>query len=81
MVRNEDIQEEFDMFSEVWKFYKAALPVHGNVDIMYWEELERQALEVCNRHDTRLCKEFVMLILKKLDRKAKAYDSEAAKQG
>lgn len=74
MVTNNEIQEEFDMFAAVWKFYKEVLPVHSDQDDAYWSQMIQRADTICKEFPTNLCRGFVLVILKELERKGKEHD-------
>ena len=65
------IKDEFNMFSAVWKYYKAMLPVQCNADDEYWGKVVEEADEVCKKYPTKLCRAFMMTILSEMERKAK----------
>ena len=50
MVKNTEVQQEFDMFADVWKLYKALLPVRSKDDEVYWNTVVNGISEIMRKY-------------------------------
>lgn len=69
MVRNEDVKEEFTLFSEIWSAYKQLLPVKRRHDVKYWAAVTKSFSEIMGRHPGPLAKALSLAILDDLERR------------
>ena len=69
MVRNEEIQEEFNLFSEIWRTYKQLRPVASRHDAAYWDEVAKRIAGIMRRHSGKLAKDLSLAILDDLERR------------
>lgn len=76
MVKNEDVKQEFDLFSEVWKMFKYLLPVSHREDAVYWEEAVRRVSEVIEKYPGEFGKALSLTILDELERRCRANENQ-----
>ena len=51
MVKNGEIKQEFDLFSEIWNTYKTLLPVRPRNDTRYWGEVVEKISEIMRKRE------------------------------
>lgn len=61
------LKEDYKMFSDLWKFYKAYCEVRE--EDSFWEEVTNKADRIYKRYETKLCKDMVLNIVDELERK------------
>lgn len=69
MVKNAEVQQEFDMFAEVWKVYKALLPVQGRHDKEYWDNVTDSISEIMRKYPGQFAKDIALAVLGDLERR------------
>lgn len=63
------IKRDYDMFSDLWRFYKAHCEVKENDS--YWQEVVREAGALYKKYKTELCKSLVLDIVNDFERTSK----------
>ena len=48
------IKEEYEMFSDIWKFYRKYREIRA--DNEYWQDLIKDADKIYKKYQTKLCK-------------------------
>lgn len=71
MVRNEEIQQEFELFSELWKAYKILLPVGSREDSNYWDGAMNMISGIMRKYPGQFSKDLALAILSDLERRCK----------
>lgn len=78
MVKNADVQQEFDMFADVWKIYKSLLPVQGRHDEAYWDDVERSISGIMQKYPGQFAKDIALAVLGDLERRCKENENQNA---
>lgn len=78
MVKNADVQQEFDMFADVWKIYKSLLPVLGRHDEVYWDNVERSISWIIQKYPGQFAKDIALAVLGDLERRCKENENQNA---
>lgn len=60
------IKEDYEMFSDIWKFYRKYREVKDDGD--YWKQLINEADMICRKYNTRLCKSLLLDVLDEVER-------------
>lgn len=71
MVKNSEIENEFNIFSDGFKLYKEVLPVHKSSDDAYWADVVQKFSDFREKYNCEFCNGYAQLLLKDLDRKGK----------
>ena len=69
MVRNEDIRREFNMFADIWKAYKALLPVGAANDERYWDEVMGAVPEIMKKYPGKFTEDLLLAVVSDLERR------------
>lgn len=69
MVKNQDVNMEFSLFSEIWKMFKRFYNVSN--DKAYWDKLLEEAYEIEKRYENELCNDLLISVIMELERKYK----------
>lgn len=64
-----DLVKEYQMFSEVWKFYKNFYQPQNTSK--YWENLMCEHKRIYNLYPTTLCKGLILAILDEIERRVR----------
>lgn len=75
-VLNNEIKQEFNMFGEIFKFYKKYY--HPENTDEYWEAVMKDSGELHEKYKLPICKALLVAIINEFDRKA---TEEANKNG
>lgn len=78
MVKNADVQQEFDMFADVWKIYKSLLPVQSRHDEAYWDNVERSISGIMQKYPGQFAKDIALAVLGDLERRCKENEDQNA---
>lgn len=78
MVKNAEVQQEFDMFAEVWKVYKALLPVKARHDKEYWDSVTDSLSEIMRKYPGQFAKDVTLAVLGDLERRCKENEDQNA---
>lgn len=70
MVKNEEIKTEFNMFSDIWKFFKESLPEQKMSDEEYWNKVVAAAKEISLKYKSAFCDDVINTILNELKRRS-----------
>ena len=76
MVKNSEIQQEFDMFADVWKIYKSLLPVQGRHDEAYWDNAVRSISGIIQKYPGQFAKDIALAVLGDLERRCKENENQ-----
>ena len=68
MVKNADVQQEFEMFADIWKLYKALLPVQNRYDEAYWDNVVSSISEFMRKYPEQFAKDISLAVLRDLER-------------
>ena len=60
------IKEDYEMFSDIWKFYLKYREVKDDGD--YWKQLINEADMIYRKYNTRLCKSLLLDVLDEVER-------------
>ena len=71
MVKNSEIQTEFNIFSDGFALYKELLPAHSNTDDAYWQDVFQRFDDLCKKYNCTFCNEYVQFLQRDMERKAK----------
>jgi hypothetical protein len=64
-----DLRQAYQMFSELWKFYRTYQEVQYTDT--YWKTVVEESEIICKRYESELCRDLVTQILKEFERKEK----------
>lgn len=78
MVKNAEVQQEFDMFAEVWKVYKSLLPVKDRHDKEYWDSVTDSLSEIMRKYPGQFAKDVTLAVLGDLERRCKENEDQNA---
>lgn len=73
MATNEDMKHEFEMFGDIWKFFKSNYEVKE--DENYWRNVFIEANALQKKYNCELGNIFVQAIVDELDRKYRNVES------
>ena len=76
MVKNGEIKQEFDLFSEIWNTYKTLLPVRPRNDTRYWGEAVERISEIMKKYPGQFSKDLALAILGDLERRCKENEDQ-----
>lgn len=76
MLKNEQLQQEFDLFADVWKLFKYAQPVGSRTDVKYWDFLNKKIIEIMEKYPGEFATELSLTILNELERKGNLYEDK-----
>lgn len=68
MVKNTDIQQEFNLFAEIWNTYKSLLPARPRNDTGYWGEAVGKVSETMKKHPVQPSNGLSLAVLGGLER-------------
>lgn len=71
MVKNSEIKQEFDIFSEGFKIYKELLPIHSSVDTEYWEHVTQEWAKFREKYNCPFCDDYIQVFIKDFERRAR----------
>ena len=71
MVKNSEVQQEFEMFADVWKLFKQRLPVGKPDDDEYWEETVNAVKCFMIKYPDSFSKDIAMAVLTEIERRGK----------
>lgn len=63
------VKEDYEMFSDIWKFYRKYREVKDDGD--YWKQLINEADKIYKKYQTKLCKRLLLEILDEFERRFK----------
>lgn len=68
------IQEDFQMFSDIWRFYKeyaVKVPKTADNEVVakFYQEIVKNTGILAKKYNTELCKELIIAIVKEFDRR------------
>lgn len=66
MARNEDMQEEFNLFRDIWILFKKYFGIAMNDEL--WDALCGEACMIGRLYDRPLAQDLVLAVLKELER-------------
>ncbi len=67
-VKNIDIQEQYNLFSDVWKLYKNYHVPDGTEE--YWKTVWEQAAVISEKyHKTKLCHSLILAVIADFERR------------
>ena len=69
MATNEQMKTEFSYFAEVWTFFKRYYYVESTEE--FWEAVIAEAAAINEKYCCPLCKDLVLAVFNKLERKSK----------
>lgn len=78
MVKNADIQQEFNLFADVWNTYKALLPVRPRNDTRYWGEAVEAVSEIMRKYPGQFSKDLSLAVLGDLERRCGEHEDQDA---
>lgn len=78
MVKNSEVQQEFDMFAEVWKIYKSLLPVQDRHDEIYWDNVQKCISGFMRKYQGQFAKDIALAVLGDLERRCKENEDQNA---
>ena len=78
MVKNTEVQQEFDMFADVWKLYKALLPVQNKDDEAYWDNAVNSISEIMRKYPGQFAKDISLAVLGDLERRCRENEDQNA---
>lgn len=64
-----DIREAWQVFTDVWKFYKEFWEINNTDE--YWDDVVIKADEICRENPSELKKALVLAVLVDMERRAK----------
>jgi hypothetical protein len=67
VVENKDMQIEYDMFAEVWKFFKGYYDMQN--DPVKWDEIINSSRVIGNKYESQLCNDLLVAVVMELERK------------
>lgn len=67
MVKNDVVQEEYQIFADVWKLYKQYYD--QSTDEGYWPEVLEESRKISNTYNSHLCNDLVVAVVDELERK------------
>lgn len=79
MVKNAEIKQEFDLFSEIWGTYKILLPVRPQNDTIYWGGVIEKISDIMRKYPGQLSKDLALAILGDLERRAELEDQNTGR--
>lgn len=71
MVKNSEVQQEFEMFADVWKLFKQRLPVGKPDDDEYWEKTVNAVKCFMIKYPDSFSKDIAMAVLTEIERRGK----------
>ena len=71
MVKNSEVQQEFEMFADVWKLFKQRLPVGKPDDDEYCEETVNAVKCFMIKYPDSFSKDIAMAVLTEIERRGK----------
>lgn len=60
------VKEDYEMFSDIWKFYPKYREVKD--DRNYWQQLINEADMIYHKYNTQLCKSLLLDVLDEFER-------------
>ena len=60
------VKEDYEMFSDIWKFYRKYREVKDDGD--YWKQLINEADMIYHKYNTQLCKSLLLDVLDEFER-------------
>jgi hypothetical protein len=67
MVDNKDMQTEYDIFADVWKFYKSCYDLPNNT--ANWNKIIQASHEIEHKYESQLCNDLLIAVVMELERK------------
>lgn len=80
-VSNKDIPKDFEMFGEVWKFYKKYYYPPNSNDEEAWEIIMNDCHNISEKYNTKLCASLLIGIVEEFERKSKCNIKGPAPKG
>jgi len=71
MLTNDQMQQEFELFGDIWKMLKALLPVGNKNDIEYWDTANQAVIEIMHKYPGEFGKALALTVLDELERRCK----------
>lgn len=67
MVENKDMQIEYDMFGDVWKFFKSYYDMQNDPE--KWDEVINLSRVIGSKYESQLCNNLLVAVVAELERK------------
>lgn len=72
MFTNEQMQQEFNLFGDIWKMFKELLPIGNKDDVEYWDGANQKVVEIMHRYPGEFGQGLALAVLDELGRRCKA---------
>lgn len=67
MAENKDMQTEYNLFADVWKFFKGHYDMP--CDEAMWEKIMKEFHDIARKYDNQLCNDLLIAITMEIQRK------------
>ncbi len=67
MVENKDLQMEYNLFADVWKFFKSKYDMPNNE--AKWKEVIEASHQIEEKYNNQLCNDLLTSVVMELERK------------
>ena len=69
MMTKEDLKQEFDLFADIWKMFKALLPAGDQMDVEYWDTANQMVIDIMQKYPGEFSEELSLAVLSEIERR------------
>ena len=69
-VTSKDIPQDFQMFGDVWEFYKKYYHPPKKDDTEEWDRFIADSHAISEKHDSRMCGDLMLAVIREIERRS-----------